>query len=462
MQIPTIRTKSLAFRLVAGAAVWVAAALLAGGIALSAVFRDYVERAFDARLAVLLDALVAGVSVADDERLALSRGPSEPRFDQPYSGWYWQVATDAGPQLRSRSLWDQVLSPDYRLVGGAGYRFQMLAPRRQTLRLVARDVTLPGSTKIYHFVVSGDESEIEADIGAFHRTLAWSLGALGLGLIIAVLIQVRYGLLPMRRIRAALADVSSGRADRMKGEFPAEVEPLVDEINILLENNAAIVERARTHVGNLAHALNTPLSVLTNAISGTKLAGPGALAETVRRQVDNMRRHVDHYLVRARTAATVSVLGVRTEVRPVIEDLSRTLARIHSSREIEIGIDVPEGLYFKGERQDFEEMLGNLIDNACKWAAARVEVSAEAADARLRVFVDDDGPGLSVAEREAAFGRGRRLDEAVSGSGLGLSIVRDIADLYDGAVALEQSDAGGLRAVLDLPAAQLLPRERRA
>lgn len=465
MQIPKIRTKSLAFRLVAGAAVWIAAALLAGGIALSAIFRDYVERAFDARLAVMLDALVAGVSVADDGRLLLSRGPSEDRFDQPYSGWYWQVASKSGPLLRSPSLWDMgdmVISPNFRLVGGAGYLTQIGAPQRQTLRFVARKVTLPGSDEIYNFVVSGDMSEVEADVRAFNRTLAWSLGALGLGLIVAVLIQVRYGLRPMRRIRAALADVSSGRADRMEGEFPAEVEPLVDEINILLENNAAIVERARTHVGNLAHALNTPLSVLTNAISGAKPPGPGALAETVHRQIEIMRRNVDHYLARARTAATVSVLGARTEVRPVIEDLSRTLARIHSSREIEIGIDVPEGLYFKGERQDFEEMLGNLIDNACKWAAARVEVRAEAADARLRVFVDDDGPGLTVEEREAAFGRGKRLDEAVSGSGLGLSIVRDIADLYDGAVALDQSDTGGLRAVLDLPAAQLLPPQRRA
>ncbi len=432
---------------------WIAAALLAGGLVLSHVFRDYVERAFDARLQVLLDALVAAASVGEDGRLALSRGPSEPRFDQPYSGWYWQVATDAGPQLRSRSLWDQVLSPDYRLIGGAGYRFQMLAPQRQVLRFALRDVTLPGSDRTYHFVVSGDESEIQTDIRAFNRTLAWSLGALGLGLIIAVLIQVRHGLLPMRRIRAALADVSSGRSDRMEGEFPAEVEPLVDEINILLDNNAAIVERARTHVGNLAHALNTPLSVLTNAISAGKASGPGALAETVRRQVDIMRRSVDNYLARARTAATVSVLGARTEVRPVVEHLSRTLARIHSAREIEIGIDVPEGLSFKGERQDFEEMLGNLIDNACKWAASRVRVTAEAADARLRVFVDDDGPGLTAEGREAAFRRGKRLDEAVSGSGLGLSIARDIAALYDGAVALEQSDAGGLRAVLDLPAA---------
>jgi signal transduction histidine kinase len=454
-----MRTKSLAFRLVAYASLWIAAALLAGGLVLSAVFGDYVERAFDARLLVLLDALVAGAGVDEGGNLKLSRAPGEPRFDQPYSGWYWQVATDSGPLLRSRSLWDQLLRPpDYRPVGTGGQRFQLLMQPRRTLRFVGRDVTLPGSDETYHFVVSGDESEAQADIRTFNRTLAWSLGALGLGLIIAVLIQVRYGLQPLRRIRAAIADVSSGRADRMEGDFPAEVEPLVEEINVLLDNNADIVERARTQVGNLAHALNTPLSVLTNAISGGKTPEAGNLADTVRRQLAIIRRNVDHYLARARAAAAVSVLGARTEVLPVVEDLSRTLQRIHSSRDIEIGIDVPAGLYFRGERQDLEEMLGNLIDNACKWASSRVAVAATAADGRLKVLVDDDGRGLVADEREAVFDRGERLDEAVPGSGLGLSIVRDIADLYDGAVILGKSDAGGVRAVLDLPAAEIPPR----
>jgi signal transduction histidine kinase len=462
-----LRVKSLAFRLIAGASLWIAAALLAGGLVLSAVFRDYVVRAFDARLAVMLDSLVAASGIDEEGNLQLTRGQSEPRFEQPYSRWYWQVADDHGPLLRSRSLWDQVVSRDYRLIGSS--RFQVLGPRQQNLRWIGRDVTLPGSERTFHFVVSGNREEIQDDIRAFNRTLAWSLGALGLGLIVAVLIQVRYGLLPLRRVRAALSDVSSGRADalsdvssgrsdRMKGDFPTEVEPLVDEINILLDNNSAVVERARTHVGNLAHALKTPLSVLTNAVAGGNTGESRRLTETVRRQIAIMHRHVDHYLVRARTAAMGGVLGARTELRPVVEDLSRTLQRIHSDHRVQIAIEGGEGLYFRGERQDLEEMLGNLVDNACKWADSRVQIAMSAANGRLRVAVDDDGPGLTPEQREAAFGRGQRLDQAVPGSGLGLAIVRDIAGLNDGSVALEASDMGGLRAVLDLPAVDVAAR----
>lgn len=449
-----MRPRSLAVRLVAGAGLWIVAALLAGGLVLSAVFRDYVERAFDARLLVMLDALVAASSVEEGD-LRIVRGPGDPRFETPYSGWYWQVADSHGPLLRSRSLWDQVLSPDFRVVGRGGYQFQLLNQRDQTLRFVRRDLTLPGSDRTYTFMVTGDMAEVRADIQVFNRTLAWSLGALGLGLIVAMLIQVRYGLQPLRRIRAALADVSSGRADRMTGDFPVEVEPLVDEINVLLDNKAAVVERARTHVGNLAHALKTPLTVLTNAVAGSGKADGARLAETVRRQLAIMNRHVDHYLVRARTAAMGGVLGARTPLRPVAEDLSRTLERIHSERGVTIEIAGGEGLYFRGERQDLEEMLGNLIDNACKWAEAQVRVTMSAADARLAVAVDDDGPGLSPEEREAAFGRGQRLDQAVSGSGLGLAIVRDIAGLNDGRIVLEKSALGGLRAILELPAAEV-------
>ena len=457
-----MQTKSLAFRLVAGAALWIVGALLAGGLVLSTAFTDYVERAFDVRLRVLLDALVAASDIDEDGALRLSRGPGEPRFDQPYSGWYWQVADESGPLARSRSLWDQILAPDYRLRGMSGYRSQLIGPERQTLRIVAREVTLPGSDLTYNFVVTADTAEIVADIATFNRTLAWSLGALGLGLIIAVLIQVRYGLQPLRRIRAAIAAISSGKVARMEGDFPTEVEPLVDEINTLLDDNAAIVERARSHVGNLAHALKTPLSILTNVIAGEGSGDPRVLAETVRRQLVIMRRQVDHHLARARTAANVRVLGARTEVLAVIDDLARTLERIHSSRAIRVAVEGGAGLYFRGERHDFEEMLGNLADNACKWATSRVRISIAAKEGRLTITVDDDGRGLSPAERETAFDRGERLDEAVPGSGLGLAIVRDIAELYDGAVSLGESELGGLRAELDLPAADTAgPEEKR-
>ncbi len=444
-----MKIKSLAFRLVAGAVLWTVAAVVAGGILLSAVFRSYVERAFDAQLSVLADALVAASTVGADGELQMGHGLNEPRFDQPYSGWYWEVMDDHGPILRSRSLWDQVLSPDLRLLGGG--RLQQLEGGKP-LRIVKRDVTLPGSDKNYIFAVSGDRAEVEREIQTFNVTLAWALGALAAGLVIAVLIQVQYGLQPLRRIRAALADVSSGRADRLAGDYPVEVAPLVSEINTLLDNNAAVVERARTHVGNLAHSLKTPLSVLANAGDDPKSEGP--LAETVRRQVANMRRQVDHYLARARTAAAGAILGARTEVAPVIEDLTRTLTRIHAERNIEISQNAKAGIYFRGERHDLEEMLGNLMDNACKWAASKVRVSAAPVKGRIRIIVDDDGPGLGAQERETAFRRGKRLDEEVPGSGLGLSIVKDVAELYGGRVSLADSELGGLRAVLEIPAAE--------
>jgi len=445
-----MKRKSLAFRLVIGAALWITAAVLAGGILLSAVFRNYAERAFDTQLSALLDALVAGSTVQPDDTIKISRGPNDPRFEQPYSGWYWEIMDDQGLLVRSRSLWDQVLSPDLRLLGAG--RFQELVGKDTRLRVVSRDVTLPGSDLTYHYVVTGDRAEIEREIRSFNVTLAWSLGALAAGLIIAVLIQVRYGLSPLRRIRAALADVSSGRSNRLAGEYPTEVDPLVEEINILLDNNAAVVERARTHVGNLAHSLKTPLSVLANAADDPRESG--SLAEAVRKQVATMRRQVDHYLVRARTAATGAVLGARAEVLPVVEDLARTLARIHAERGIAIDVEGKGGLFFRGERQDLEEMLGNLIDNACKWAATKVRVAIVSGTGRIVVTVDDDGPGLTPEQREAAFGRGHRLDEAVPGSGLGLSIVKDVAALYGGKVSLHSSPLGGVRAVLEIPAAE--------
>lgn len=444
-----MKINSLAFRLVAGAMLWSAAAVVAGGLLLSNVFRDYVERSFDTRLSVIADALVAASYIDGNGNLQISRVPDDARFEQPFSGWYWEVMSEEGPIERSRSLWDQVFTPDLRLTGGT--RAVQAVNPDQDLRISSREVTLPGSNKKFQFVVSGDRSEIERDVARFNTTLAWSLGALAAGLVIAVLIQVQYGLQPLRRMRAALSDVSSGRADRLTGEYPAEVAPLVDEINVLLENNAAVVERARTHVGNLAHSLKTPMSVLANASEDPKAAG--TLAETVRRQVQIMRRQVDHYLVRARTAATGGVLGQRTEVSPVIGDLARTLMRIHVERNIEIAAEAKPGLFFRGERHDLEEMLGNLIDNACKWAASKVRVTAAAVKGRIRIIVDDDGPGLSAEQREAAFRRGKRLDEAVPGSGLGLSIVKDVVELYGGRISLADSELGGLRVVLELPAA---------
>ena len=441
-----IKTNSLAFRLVFGAVVWVVATLVAGGLTLSALFRDAVERAFDARLVVQLDALIAASGVDAGGNFVVRRVLTDPRFDRPYSGWYWQVSSKERVLARSRSLWDQTLDPTLA-------RFtddqQVLDQNNQRLRLIGRLIAIPGYRNPVFFMTAGRAREIDDEVRGFNEALFYSLGALGLGLIFAVIIQVRFGLFPLRRVLKALAAVRAGKTSLLEGRFPSEIQPLAEEINGLITHNSDVLTRTRTHVGNLAHALKTPLSVLTNE-SQTQT---GDLARTVARQVATMRRHIEHYLAKARTAAASSVLGVHTDVMPVVEDLRRTLSRIYPDRAITVENGHGALLAFRGERRDLEEMLGNIIDNAGKWSRHRIVVGVGKTGRRIIITIDDDGPGLAPALREEAFVRGHRLDEAKPGSGLGLAIVRDTAGLYGGEVTLADSPLGGLRVTLSLPAA---------
>jgi signal transduction histidine kinase len=273
-------------------------------------------------------------------------------------------------------------------------------------------------------------------------------------MIAAVIVQVRYGLWPLARLRDALAAVRAGHATRLKGPFPHEVTPLAEDLNALLDHYEAVVDHARTHVGNLAHALKTPLSVMANAAAKESSVESGGLAEVTRHQVAAMSEQIDHHLSRARTVAAGGVLGVRTGVSTVAEELRRALGRIHAERGIAISVQGDPGLIFLGDRQDLQEMLGNLMDNACKWARAEVRIGLDRQGDRLVLRVEDDGAGLAPEAGVRILDRGRRDDEAVAGSGLGLAIVRDVAALYGGAVALGDSHLGGLGATLDLPAGE--------
>ena len=442
---------SLAVRLVAGAAFWVAAGLLGGAFLLSALFRDYVERGFDARLAVLWDSLYTVSRVDRKGELRLLGEPGEPAFDQIFSGWYWQVSKGKKVASRSRSLWDRQLN--HRPVKDKPTFLSLQGPEEQHLRVLVQTVRVADErgrrSAPYTLAVAGNRDELEAEIALFNRYLGWSLGGLGLLLVIAVFIQVRFGLRPLRRIPPALAAIRSGQSERLAGQFSSEVEPLAEELNKLIEHNREIVERARTHVGNLAHALKTPLAVLANE-SGDK---KGPLAKMVLEQSKIMQRQVEHHLTRARAAASASAIGARAEIAPVLEALKRTLLAIHRDKKLTIEIKMPGEAAVAGERHDVEEMLGNLLDNACKWAKSSVAVSVTEARHQITIRVEDDGPGLKPAERKAALKRGQRLDEAVPGSGLGLSIVRDLADSYGGALTLESAKLGGLAVVLRLPAA---------
>jgi signal transduction histidine kinase len=334
---------------------------------------------------------------------------------------------------------------------GEGPDFQRVRFVAQRIEFPVTATSQPNDTRTYTFMVAGSISESEAEVDRFNGTLIWSFAFFGAGLIGAIFFQVRIGLRPLHRVAHALARIREGTARRLEGNFPAEIAPLATELNSLIEHSAEVVGRARTHVSNLAHFLKTPLTVLGSEAS----AQPGPLADAVLRQVTTMRRQVDHYLARARAAGAVDALGNRTPVKSVLDDIARVLTRIHRDRGLEIVVDCSAVLAFRGERQDLEEMTGNLVDNACKWAKSKVLVSARRIEgARFELRVGDDGPGLDPIERTLVGERGERLDESVPGSGLGLAIVRDIAKLYGGTLELAESRLGGLEARLILPAIQ--------
>jgi signal transduction histidine kinase len=456
-----MRRNSLAVRLFFSASAWVLVILVITGFVLSSVYRNATERAFDRRLNLYLRTLIAEVATPDEPPDRQFQSLGEPLFELPLSGWYWQITrtdTDKADVRSSRSLWDKKLPKleDRGIdLSAAGIRVGYVeGPEGQNLRMVERPVDL-GSDGKFLVGVAGDASEIFDETRSFDYYLGGTFTALGIVLLLTTIFQVRFGLAPLKRISESIADIRSGRAERLEGEFPVEIAPLARETNALIDANREIVERARTHVGNLAHAIKTPLSVIVNE-AGAHGADP--FANKVMEQADVMRDQVAHHLQRARIAARVTIVGTVTEVAPALEALQRTMEKIHRDRGIVIEVKADPKAKFRGERQDLEEMAGNLVDNACKWASSRVfidalvERPAEAGAApTLRILVDDDGRGLSAAERAKVSRRGQRLDESKPGSGLGLSIVTELAALYGGSLALGNAPIGGLRAELVLP-----------
>jgi signal transduction histidine kinase len=262
---------------------------------------------------------------------------------------------------------------------------------------------------------------------------------------------VRNGVSPLNKLRTRLARVRGGQDRRLEGAYPAEVQPLVDDLNALLEQRDQAVRRAVAKAGDLAHGLKTPLAVLAHEAERAREAGQPEVADGIAQQVERMRRQIDYHLAHARAAASGAAAGAQCEVKESAEALTRTMRRLHAARGVEIEETVPAALVVRCQREDLDEMLGNLLDNACKWAKSRVAVAAERIPAGVEILVDDDGPGLAPAMRDVVLQRGVRADEAAPGSGLGLAIVRDLAELYSGAIALEGSPLGGLRARLRLP-----------
>ncbi len=458
--------RSLAARLVLGAVAWSLLILLVGGVFLSNQYRASVMRSLDADLQIVLDSLIAAADVRADGVLELEQTPNDSRFLRASSGRYWQIAPLA-PQagtpdvlLKSASLWDEPPLPwpnggaeALAAHRGSTHFSNVAGPFDQQVRLAAQVVQLAGAQTPVTFFAAADRAPALADAARFTTTLVIALVVLAAGLIAMVVLQVGVGLAPLNRLRGDVADVRRGKRARLDGEYPTEVAPLTDELNALLDHNRAVVERARTHVGNLAHALKTPIAVLLN--EAREQSGP--LADLVTRQADAMSHNVDHYLQRAQAAARAETMGARSEVRPVLDDIARTLERLYGrSRDIDILVAPGPSPVFRGERQDLEEMAGNLMENACKYGGGTVRASLREPQAvgarRLEIVIEDDGPGLPPEARDFALQRGVRLDETAPGQGLGLSIVAELARLYGGDLRLGESPLGGLEATLSLPA----------
>ncbi len=456
MNASPARHRSLRLRLLAGSLVWILAAVAITGVLLADLFGQHVRERVDTELHGHLDQLTALFEVAPDGTASLRMPLSDPRLSRPYAGLYWQVdrAGDAPVigLLRSRSLWDTALAvPADALADGEVHVHETEGPDAHPVRLMERMVRpaeQPEAT--YRLIVALDIRQIHEPVEEFATLLAVALGVLALGLGAAAVLQVGIGLAPLRHMREALGAVRDGRTRRLEGDYPQEVQPLVEELNTLLAHDEAMVERARTQAGNLAHAVKTPLTILANAARNDD----SALARLVDEQVGDARRQVDYHLARARAAAAVQQPGLKTPLRPVIDALVRVMTRLHAARALHIATaGVPDTLACRGDAQDLQEMLGNLLDNACKWAAREVSVRAGRRDGHLAVHIDDDGPGLSEAQRSAVLARGVRADEHTPGSGLGLAIAHDLARAYGGDLCLSASPLGGLRATLLLPAA---------
>jgi signal transduction histidine kinase len=462
MILDALRRPSLARRLVLLAVGWSLAALVITAVVLAFLFQQAAIRRVDQGLHELIDNLVRYSTVDATTQEVFAPPLTDERALAAYSGRYWEIAEptpdgNVRPLVRSYSLFDSALkTPDdlvarFKAAPGKSVAYDARGPLNEPLRARAQQNWLPGRPTPVIFLAAEDRSAVDRDVGGFIAATAAAFLLLGGGLIAAIIIQVRVGLGPLFELRREVASVRRGKAERLGGVYPVELTPLAEELNALVAHNQEVVERQRTHVGNLAHALKTPISVMLTEAAQR----PGPLADVVARQAEAMRLQVDHHLRRARAAARAQGQGERTSVAEVLDELARTLERIFRDKGIAIDWDAPEDLYFLGERQDLLEIAGNAMENACKWGRAKVRVRAGAAgEERLSLKVEDDGPGLPEEAREAVLQRGARLDESAPGSGLGLSILVELARAYGGALELGSSPLGGLCLEVQLPRAE--------
>jgi signal transduction histidine kinase len=443
------KTRSLRFRITLLSGFWILLALAGTGLVLVGFYQDHIESHYDSHVLMHMEEMVSAARLEPGGELQLAYAPSDPRYQVRYSGWYWEIHHDGEILARSPSLAGG--SIDLSGLSTAEHSGTRLldGPDGEPLRVQTMLIPagIPGEQLL--LVASAPMMGITDDVIDVSEHLMISFALLGLGLLIAVLVQIRIALRPIAAIGKGISDIHLGSVDRLEGDFPTEVQPLADELNNLLEHNATLLRRARNQLGDLAHSVKNPLTVINNEARAMK-SERGAL---ILKQTADIASSVEHHLSRARAFGTTNVLGSRARVRPVAEDLAFALARIHQDREVDFDLSGLGNCAVRCETQDLEEMLGNLMDNACKWAEQRVFVHCEREGGHCLLYVEDDGPGIPTDKIEQVMQRGQRLDESREGHGLGLGIIQDVVELYGGSLALGKSRHGGLSARLELPGA---------
>jgi len=433
------------------AAGWISVLLLVGGLALDHTLTGLVTRNFDEQLGYMLTGMIGSAEIGPDGEVFFIRPLGDQRFLEPNSGLYWQIRGRGHEDFPSRSLWDRTLDVPADHFDAQPHAYDSDQFQGEPLRVMERSIILPGSSTRWMFTVAASRRDLNDQIKMIRSILVYSFVALGFGLLLMAGMQTWYGLFPLRHVRRAIQKLRTTGASRVTEPLPQEVEPLVDELNALLAHTERQAEEARTHAGNLAHALKTPLTVVMNAAT----AKSPDLADTVIREAAVMRRQVDHHLARARAVGRRAAGMSRAEVWPSLEAVLRAVERLYVDARFDL--DGNRDVTVAVEKQDLEEILGNLVENAAKYGGGSVFVTVDAGarDPRLcEIWVEDDGMGIPPAERTRIFDRGARLDTGKPGTGLGLAIVRDVVEIYGGTVELDESeDLGGLLVKLRLPRA---------
>ncbi len=443
-------TGSLARRMMLIATGWIAVLLLGGGIALDQTLTGVVTRNFDAQLSSMLNGMIGSAEVGLGGEVFLNRPLGDQRLLEPNSGLYWQIRGQGHEDFASRSLWDRSLDVQTGHLDKDAHTYESHQFPGETLRVMERSATLPGSDTVWWFSVAQRKSDLGEQVARVRRILVRSFAVLGLGLLVMAALQTWYGLGPLRGVQRAIQKMREAGSNRVSEPLPLEVQPLVQELNALLAHTEKQAEEARTHAGNLAHALKTPLTVVMNAAT----AHAPDLADTVIREAAVMRRQVDHHLARARAVGRRGAGQARASVCDSVEAVLRAVTVLHERTRFDL--DGNRKAQVAIERQDLDEILGNLIETAAKYGGGSVFVTIDpiGEPGWCEIWVEDDGMGIPEEERDRIFDRGARLDTGKPGTGLGLAIVRDVAEIYGGGVTLDESeDLGGLLVKLRLPRA---------